>query len=164
MRTALATVLVLLVAPASALAGGWATVGLSSVPDGTAPGEPWVVDLTILQHGRSETPLDGLRPMVHVVKADGSGRRSFAAKPTGRPGVYRASVIFESAGTWRYSVEDGFVGYTHRYPAVASAMRRGGHRRLDLRPGAPAPGSPSSPRRWPGLGVALLVRRRTSRA
>jgi hypothetical protein len=32
-----------------ASAGGWATVGLDSVPDGVRAGEPWVVHLTILQ-------------------------------------------------------------------------------------------------------------------
>ena len=160
MRTALATVLVLLIAPASALAGGWATVGLSSMPDGTAPGEPWVVDLTILQHGRSETPLDGLQPMVHVVKADGGGRRSFAAKPTGRPGVYRASVIFESAGSWRYSVEDGFVGYTHRYPPVGI----GGAARASTSTGGPDTWLAIVVAALAGLGTAFLVRRHTSRA
>ena len=39
-------------APATTLGGGWATVGLSSLPNGTPPGEEWVVDLTVLQHGR----------------------------------------------------------------------------------------------------------------
>ncbi|MET0972031.1 MAG: hypothetical protein ABWY95_01280 [Thermoleophilaceae bacterium] len=160
MRTALATVLVLLIAPASALAGGWATVGLSSMPDGTAPGEPWVVDLTILQHGRSETPLDGLQPMVHVVKADGGGRRSFAAKPTGRPAVYPASVIFESAGTWRYSVEDGFVGYTHRYPPVGI----GGAARASTSTGGPDTWLAIVAAALAGLGTAFLVKRHTSRA
>jgi hypothetical protein len=46
---------VALIAPTTSLAGGWATVGLSSLPDGAQPGEAWVVDLTVLQHGR--TPL-----------------------------------------------------------------------------------------------------------
>ena len=41
--------------PATALAGGWATVKLSSTPTGAAAGVPWVVNLTVLQHG--VTPL-----------------------------------------------------------------------------------------------------------
>ena len=44
---------------ATAFGGGWATVGMSSTPAGAKPGEPWVVDMTILQHGR--TPLEGVR-------------------------------------------------------------------------------------------------------
>jgi hypothetical protein len=32
----------LAVATAPAAAGGWATVGIGSLPDGTRPGEPWL--------------------------------------------------------------------------------------------------------------------------
>jgi hypothetical protein len=88
--------------PASA--GGWATVGLDSVPDGVRPGEPWVVHLTILQHGR--TPLEGVEPELTISKEGAT--RTFAATPTRRAGVYRASVVFPSAGSWRYVVDDGF--------------------------------------------------------
>lgn len=44
---------ILLAVPAGALAGGWATVGLSSTPDGAAAGRPWHLELTVLQHGRT---------------------------------------------------------------------------------------------------------------
>jgi hypothetical protein len=128
MRALVVALLGLLLAPAGALAGGFATVGLSSTPDGTRPGEPWAVELTILQHGRSEAPLSALKPAVIVSKDDGGSLQRFRATPTGRPGVYRASVIFASAGTWRYRVNDGFAGAIHTYPPVeiggrsASAM------------------------------------------
>lgn len=95
---------VALIAPATSLAGGWATVGLSSLPDGAQPGEAWVVDLTVLQHGR--TPLEGVEPRV-LIRADGS-EKAFAAKPTERAGVYRARVAFPSAGRWTYAVDDDF--------------------------------------------------------
>ncbi len=95
-----------LIAPATTLAGGWATVGLSSLPDGLGPGEEWVVDLTLLQHGR--TPLDGVRPRVLVEAASGAAEEAFAARPTERSGVYRARVVFPSAGEWNYSVDDDF--------------------------------------------------------
>lgn len=95
-----------LLAPATALAGGWATVGLSSLPDGTRPGEEWVVDLTVLQHGR--TPLERVRPRVIIRGESGGAEESYAAEPTGRPGVYRARVVFPAAGDWTYSVDDDF--------------------------------------------------------
>ena len=78
----------LLALPAGALAGGWATVGLSSTPDGLAPGTPWKVDIEVLQHGR--TPLDNVHPTVTITSADGSTQRTFATRPAGRPGVHRA--------------------------------------------------------------------------
>ena len=131
MRATLLALLILAIAPASAVAGGFATVGLSSTPDDTRPGDPWIVDLTILQHGRSEAPLDGLEPSV-TVTGSGGERRTFRTSPTGEPGVYRARVVFPSAGTWSYSVDDGFAGAIHEFPPVqiggssASAAGAGG--------------------------------------
>jgi hypothetical protein len=105
-----------LAAPASATAGGFATVGLDSLPEGLAPGEPWTVELTILQHGR--TPLDGVKPIVIVEKAGAGERRSLPARATGEPGMYRATVVFASAGTWSYVVDDGF-SQRHTYKPVS---------------------------------------------
>ncbi len=111
---ALPIIALLALAP-SAFAGGWATVGLSSTPTGTEPGKPWNVNLTVLQHGR--TPLDDLSPTITI--RNGDATKTFSAEPTGKPGVYRASVVFPSAGKWNYEVNDGFItGQPHTYPAV----------------------------------------------
>lgn len=118
-RSLLVGPLLLLVAPAAALAGGFATAGLSSTPDGLRAGEPWNVELTILQHGR--TPLGGLRPRVVTRDADGAPR-TFTAVPTGRAGHYRATVSFPKPGSWTYTVYDGFNdGMPTTYPAVRIA-------------------------------------------
>jgi hypothetical protein len=113
--TLLAAIAAALVAPTAATAGGWATVGFEPPPDTLAPGEPWQVDLTILQHGR--TPLEGVKPLVIVEPEDGGGQKSFLARPTGEPGIYRATVVFASAGTWRFVVDDGFAA-RHSFPPV----------------------------------------------
>ena len=102
-----------LLVPSGAAAGGWATVGLDSLPDGIEAGDTWSVRLTILQHG--VTPLDDVEP--RVIAERGSERREFAAEPTGRSGVYLAAVAFPSAGTWHYVVDDGFT-MTHTFPPV----------------------------------------------
>jgi len=108
--------LLLLTAPAVAHAGGFATTGLSSTPDGLRAGEPWKVELTILQHGR--TPLSELSPEIVTINADGN-RTAFRAKPTGRPGRYAATVRFPKAGQWGYAVYDGFNNATPTtYPSV----------------------------------------------
>src|SRR4051794_29823191 len=111
-----AAVLGALALPAAAGAGGFATVGLSSLPDGTAPGTPWHLTLTILQHGR--TPLPNLRPTVTVTSADGATARTFAARPGRTDGVYTADVVFPTAGVWRYEVNDNF-SQVHRFAPVA---------------------------------------------
>lgn len=145
MATALAAALAL---PAVAHAGGWATVTLSSTPDGMPPDKPWVVDLEILQHG--VTPLDGVEPTVILTK--GGTTRTFEAEPTGKPGVYRASAVFPTAGEWRYAIDDGFTR-RHEYPPV------------EIGGGAPviAPAAPVSTSTgddgppWFALGAALLA-------
>ncbi|HWK30071.1 MAG TPA: hypothetical protein VNS09_26105 [Solirubrobacter sp.] len=125
---ALAAVAALLLAAPAAHAGGWATVGLSSTPTART----WTVDLTVLQHGR--TPMKNIEPAVLV------GDRRFPAAPTGRPGVYRAHVVFPSDGRWTYRIEDGFTR-VHTYPpaqigAPAAAAGRSGPDLRLLLPGA----------------------------
>ena len=104
-----------LIAAPSAFAGGWATVGLSSTPAGVQPGDPWDVSITVLQHGR--TPLQDVQPTLTIRNGDSS--KTFAAKPTDKPGVYAASVTFPSAGQWTYEVNDGFITQQpHTFRAV----------------------------------------------
>jgi hypothetical protein len=120
-----------LVCASTALAGGWATVKLSSSPKGLAAGEPWVVDITVLQHGLASQPLCCLSPTLTIRKvaasrsASSAGSKTFRARSTGRIGVYRARVVFPSAGKWRYEVFDGFIEYggarIHKFAAVKVA-------------------------------------------
>ena len=124
---------VALVCASTALAGGWATVKLSSQPKGLAAGEPWIVDITVLQHGLASQPLCCLKPKVTIRKvaktrsissglAEPRATRTFSARPTSRVGVYRARVVFPAAGTWRYAVYDAFTEYggarTHTFKPV----------------------------------------------
>jgi hypothetical protein len=131
-------------------AGGWATVSLSSTPEGTPPGKPWVVDLEILQHGVS--PLEGVQPTVILTK--GSTTRTFQAKATGKPGIYRASAVFPTAGDWRYAIDDGF-SRRHEYPPVS--IGDGG----PAVAAAPAPAAPAAATDdgtpWFALAAALLA-------
>src|SRR5919202_857873 len=69
------------------------------------------------------TPLSDLRPTVRVRRAGGGPARTFAARPAGRPGVYRVDVVFPSAGTWRYAIDDGFT-LTHTFAPVAIGSSR----------------------------------------
>jgi hypothetical protein len=107
--------------PGTAGAGGFATVGLSSLPDGTPPGTPWHLTLTILQHGR--TPLAGIEPTVRIRSADGRTTRTFAARAAAKTGVYTADVVFPAAGRWSYSIADGF-SQTHTFAPVAIGASR----------------------------------------
>jgi hypothetical protein len=96
--------LVALAVVAPALGGGFATVGVSPAPPDEA-GAVWKVRLNIKQHGR--TPLDGVSPSIIVSNDDGK-TETFAATPTGEPGIYAAEVVFPTAGTYSYRIDDGF--------------------------------------------------------
>ena len=131
----LAAAAVALVCASTALAGGWATVKLNSRPNGVAAGEPWIVDITVLQHGLATQPLAGLKPTLTIRRVTAARTtssalkepqaRTFKATPTSRIGVYRARVVFPRAGTWRYEVYDAFTQYggaqTHRFKPVRVA-------------------------------------------
>jgi YtkA-like protein len=139
-----------LIAPASTLAGGWATVGLSSLPDGARAGEEWVVDLTVLQHGR--TPLEGVQPVVRIGRPDRGTERSFRAVPTGEAGVYRAKVVFPSTGEWSYSVDDDF-SQVHQLGSVRIGSGSG---ETVVAPATPKPADPGDGVTLAGaLGIAL---------
>jgi hypothetical protein len=104
--TFVATAIAALGLSAAAQAGCMATVGLSSTPKpGLAAGQPWIVTIRVLQHGR--TPMADATPEVRIRNAAGRLFR-FQAKPTTRVGSYRARVVFPRAGRYTLGVYDGF--------------------------------------------------------
>ena len=115
MRRLLFVVLLLALAlPATAAAGGFATVQLSSLPTGTNAGDTWKAELLVLQHG--QTPLEGISPVVRI--RNGDRHQEFPAAPAGEPGRYVANVTFPASGTWAWEIWDGF-SQTHTYAPVA---------------------------------------------
>jgi len=96
--------LVALAAAGAAPGGGWATVGFTPLPDGTAAGETWNPEITVLQHGR--TPLGGLTPVVRI--SGDEGERTFTASETSAVGVYEAAVVFPGDSEWRIVIDSGF--------------------------------------------------------
>jgi hypothetical protein len=137
MRRLLATAaFALLALPGSALAGGWATAGVSSTPEG----RDWDTEITIMQHGR--TPLDGVQPAIVITDADGTETR-FPAATTGKPGVYSVHVRFPATGRYTYTVDDGFGNaFPHEFPAVT----------IGATAGEPAPAA-ATPEDFPWLPV-----------
>ncbi|HUQ23437.1 MAG TPA: hypothetical protein VM049_10545 [Gaiellaceae bacterium] len=129
-----------LVAPVAS-AGGWATVGLSSLPpSGLEANKAWPVDITVLQHGR--TPLAGVTPILRIRNDRGSVVKSFPGTPTGKTGVYHVEAEFPGEGSYSYEVYDGFTQYggaqTHTFKPVEI--------------GAPADSFPYLP-----LGIAVAL-------
>jgi hypothetical protein len=112
MRTLLILTFAALALPTAALGGGWATAGVGPPPDGTAAGDTWHAEITLLQHG--VTPLEGVSPTITI---RGPETRTFAARATSKPGVYVSEVVFPTAGSYRYEIDDGF-SQVHSFAAV----------------------------------------------
>lgn len=101
----------LALAPAAVAKGPHASV--ASGPEGIAPGEPWVTELTFVEYLSRDAK--AARPVV-VLR---SGATRFAVRPRrisvyapGEPEMlaearYRLRVVFPRAGRWTYTVHDG---------------------------------------------------------
>ena len=143
MKKLLFVLAVAVVSVPAASAGGWATVGLSSLPpSGLEPNQGWPVDITVLQHG--QTPLAGVTPIVRVRDDGGKVVDTFTATPTGKTGVYHAVVEFPGEGTYSYEVYDGFEAY-------------GGAKTHTFKPVTIGAATDSFPYGWLGLGAALVL-------
>jgi hypothetical protein len=112
MKTLLAAALAALAFAPVAQAGCWATVKLSSLPTTRV----WAVNVTPLQHGR--TPLPDAKPRIEIRRGSGAWQ-VFAARRTAKSGVFRARVVFPSAGRWQFRVWDGFEPVCARYHTYA---------------------------------------------
>ncbi len=147
-----ATIVAALASATAALAGGWATVSMSSHPSNAEPGKPWTVDLTVLQHGR--TPLEGVAPVFTITNPATGAERDFPAKPTAKKGVYRATVVFPAGGSWRYEIDDGF-SQVHTYAPITIGSEAAAAEEAAPRPAAPVPVADREGSGWPPL-LALL--------
>ena len=121
MKKLLFVLAVALVAVPAGSAGGWATVGLSSLPpSGLEANQGWPVDITVLQHG--QTPIAGLTPIVRIRDDGGKVVDTFTAPATDTAGKTHVVVRFPGEGTYSYEVYDGFTLYggaqTHTFKPV----------------------------------------------
>lgn len=99
----LALVAVFLAAlPATATAGGWATVRLDEPPGDVQAGVPWTVGFTVRAHDVTPVDVEAARLMARHRETGrevaASGRRE------GNVGHYVAEVTFPGAGEWTWSI------------------------------------------------------------
>jgi hypothetical protein len=97
-----------------------AKASLSSTPAGTASGGTWTVDVSFVSNGQI-LRVDTLRPSIRIRNVDTGDIRSFESQPTSESGVWRADIVFPTAGSWTYSVVVGGSGLTFDYPPVRIA-------------------------------------------
>jgi hypothetical protein len=139
--------------PATALGGGYATLGLQSLPEGIEPGETWTAEFTVLAHGR--TPfLDG-HPSVTVRDSEGELTGSFPGRLVNKSGLYRAEVVFPENGRYRYVIDDGY-SQRHTFPAV-TVGDGGGDPVPSPAAAEPPAAQPAPPADGPSVPLALVL-------
>jgi hypothetical protein len=79
---------------------------LLGAPISPKAGQAWRATISVKVDGRL---MPGRTPTVRIVSSTGRAI-SVASRPTTSVGVYRASVVFPSAGTWRVIVVDRETG------------------------------------------------------
>jgi hypothetical protein len=140
--------------PATALGGGYATLGLQSLPEGIEPGESWAAEFTVLAHGR--TPFLEGHPSVTLERAGGELVGTFAARLVNDSGLYRAQVVFPERGRYEYVIDDGY-SQQHTFPPV-TVGDAGGDPAPSAAPAEPPAADGSSvPLAVPAAGVGLLT-------
>lgn len=114
-RIGLPVLMLALAWPAAASAGGYATVGLQSLPTDIEPGKPWMAEFTVLAHGR--TPFVDGTPSVTASRVDGGAVGTYPARLVNQEGLYRSAVVFPSRGRFEYVIDDGY-SQRHTFPPV----------------------------------------------
>jgi hypothetical protein len=95
-----------------------------------------------------------VEPSVRIRQARGGTDKTFVAKPTETAGVYRARVVFPSAGRWTYAVDDDF-SQVHQLGSVQIGAR-GERAAAAVSPTSPSPSDPGGGVTLAGaLGIAL---------
>lgn len=103
----MAAMLLLALIPA-VLAGGWAVISLDEPPGEIHAGEPWRVDFTVLQHGK--TPVHDLdanssvEPLLIAENPATGQRLEIMAERMKEAGRFTVEVTFPSDGTWEWSI------------------------------------------------------------
>ena len=95
-------------------------VELSSTPFGTAPGDPWSGTLTVYTPDGSTTAFN---PSITIRNLDTGATETFLAKPAKVPTTTEAqsyvfTVVFPTAGRYRYTASDGVSDRAYGYPIV----------------------------------------------
>lgn len=99
-----AALVALLALASTVLAGGWATVTATESSTVVTAGEATTVELTVRQHG--QTPVGW--PRLTVVATNAETRevvRSEARSVSAATGLYSATLVFPTAGTWTLAYE-----------------------------------------------------------
>src|SRR5437667_11658612 len=89
-------------------------VALAGKPSVAKAGQAWTATVSIT---RDKRPDAGRAPTIRLINLSISsdGVVNITARPTPKPGVYRARVVFPSPGPWRVVVLDRMTGRAYPF-------------------------------------------------
>src|SRR3954451_18335735 len=103
----LAALAALLAAPA-ALAKE-RSISMVGDPAPATAGHAWVLTLKVVMDGH---PVGGIGPMVRVISSSGKVLR-IPSSTAGKPGIFRARIVFPTTGMWRVLALDRESGHSY---------------------------------------------------
>jgi hypothetical protein len=112
----LIVLLPLLVLPVNG--GGWATVGITKMPEQLYAGRPFTIEFMVWQHGNKpvhelnwgndrSTPIE---PVISFGSADAGAKMMFEARPANKPGLFTAEISLPGDGEWFLSIDPNPLG------------------------------------------------------
>jgi len=120
-------------------AGGWATVGITEMPEEIVAGRPFTLQFMVWQHGNKavhEISWDGKRmipiePLVSFGSAEAGQKLMFDAQPAKEPGLFTAEIKLPEEGEYVWTIApQPLAGVTEFEPLTVLPEAKG----IDLRP------------------------------
>ena len=137
--------LVFMLAPGLALAGGVAVVVDTPLPDPEA-GKVFTIGFLVRSAHEDKTPIGELRPVVILTHPATDERVTETARADGEPGHYVAQVTLPAAGEWRWTIQP--FGITE--PAMAASQQP-----LKVRAPGEAPATKAETPAGPVVDIAM---------
>jgi hypothetical protein len=93
-------------------AGGWATVGITEMPEEIVAGRPFTLQFMVWQHGNKavhEISWDGkrmipIKPLVSFGSAEAGQKLMFDAQPAKEPGLFTAEIMLPEEGEYVWTI------------------------------------------------------------
>jgi hypothetical protein len=86
-------------------------LSMIGAPAAPKAGHAWTMTIRVLIDG---SPAEGMSPMVRIVNRAGK-TTSITSTPTSKTGIFRARIIFPTAGTWRVIAVDRYSGRAYEF-------------------------------------------------
>jgi len=105
-------ILPLILFAAPVYAGGWATVGITEMPEEIEAGRPFTLQFMVWQHGnkpvhelsRGSNRVMPVEPVISFGSAEAGQKLMFKAQPAKQPGLFTAEIMLPAEGEYVWTI------------------------------------------------------------